>query len=315
MLLYVNFVPLCLCGKKIVEVRNFNLYIAGYNLRFESSDDGPELVPSERFLNFLCYENYPDVLIRVHSGRYIIPLSAKKVFDAPYVEEINGIRIKKSDRFWSIHRLDKDLYINAVFPFSNEQREAVLHFSLEEKEWELWLNTGDDRADPIEYPLDGLILYYLTVIHHDIFIHASGVRYNGIGYLFSGISGKGKTTMAKLWKIPGSKIIHDDRLIIRKAGGDYVIYNTPVYNNDEPFESTLNKIFIIEHGRENRITSLRGAEAVSKVLSNCIQHNWERSIITYLLDSVTDLISSVPVAQYCFLPQKSAVDHILENER
>ena len=295
-------------------MKDYNLYIAGYNIRIESADDGPDLVPSERYLNYFCFENNPDIIIKVHSGKLNIPTGAQKVFDAPYIEEINGIRIKKDERFWSIHKYRNDLYINATFPFSNEKREAVLQFSLKKIKWDLWLNSTEKESDPMEYPLDGLILYYLTVINQDIFIHASGVWYAGKGYLFSGISGKGKSTMAKLWNMPGIKIIHDDRLIIRKEGKGYMMFNTPVYKNDEPYESWLDRIFIIDHGAENRIIHLRESESVSLVMSNCIQHNWNPEIIAGLLDAVSDLSTVVPVARLFFLPEKSVVDHILKNE-
>ena len=295
-------------------MRKYNLYIAGYNIRIESDDNGPDLTPSERFLNYFCFENNPDVIIRVHTEKYDIPDNAEKVFEAPYIEELNGIRIKKGSRFWSIHKMYNDLYISAIFPYSQERREAILRFSLKNKEWDLWLDTTDNEADPIEYPLDGLILYYLTVLHGDIMIHASGVCYKGQGYLFSGISGSGKSTMVKLWDMSGVKVIHDDRLIIRKEGKGYMMYNTPVYNNDEPHESWLDRIFIIEHGKENELRTLKEAESVSSIMTNCIQHNWNTDIIEKLLDSVSDLSSAVPVARFCFRPDKSAIEHIIENE-
>ena len=80
------------------------------------------------------------------------------------------------------------------------------------------MKATEKEIDPFEYPLDGLILYYLTVINGDIMIHASGVNNAGEGYLFSGVSGKGKSTMAKIWDNYGAKVIHDDRLVIRKTG-------------------------------------------------------------------------------------------------
>ena len=295
-------------------MRKYNLYIAGYNIRIESDDNGPDLTPSERFLNYFCFENNPDVIIRVHEEKYDIPDNAEKVFEAPYIEELNGIRIKKGSRFWSIHKMYNDLYISAIFPYSQERREAILRFSLKNKEWDLWLDTTDNEADPIEYPLDGLILYYLTVLHGDIMIHASGVCYKGQGYLFSGISGSGKSTMVKLWDMSGVKVIHDDRLIIRKEGKGYMMYNTPVYNNDEPHESWLDRIYIIEHGKENELRTLKEAESVSSIMTNCIQHNWDTDIIARLLDSVSDLSSAVPVARFYFRPDRSAIEHIIENE-
>ncbi len=296
-------------------MRKYNLYIAGYNIRIESDDNGPDLIPSERFLNYFCFENIPDVIIRVHSEKYDIPHGAEKVFEAPYIEELDGIRIKKGSRFWSISKIDNELYISTIFPYSNNRREAILQFSLKQKEWDLWLDITDDEVDPIEYPLDGLILYYLTVLNADIMIHASGICYKGQGYLFSGISGSGKSTMVKLWNISGVKVIHDDRLIVRKEGKGYMMYNTPVYNNDEPQESWLDRIYIIEHGKENELRILKEAESVSCIMTNCIQHNWDTDIIARLLDSVSDLSSAIPVARFFFRPDRSAIEHILENER
>ena len=58
-------------------------------------------------------------------------------------------------------------------------------------------------------------------------------------------------------KIRGAKVIHDDRLILRKTASGYMMFNTPVYNNDEPNESPLNKIFLIEHGLKMRCTGER----------------------------------------------------------
>ncbi|MGD0341470.1 MAG: hypothetical protein ABSA76_07170, partial [Bacteroidales bacterium] len=164
------------------------------------------------------------------------------------------------------------------------------------------------------YPLDGLILYYITVIKGDILIHASGINHSGRGYLFSGVSGKGKSTIAKLWDQSGAKVIHDDRLIIRTNGGGYKMYNTPVYNNDEPSGSPLNKIFLIEHGKTNKIIPISGAAGVSLIMANCIQHNWDPGIVARLLGSVSIMCTSIPAARLQFRPDRSVIDHILENE-
>lgn len=295
-------------------MKNYNLNIADYNIRFESSDEGSELVPSERFLRNISGESSSDVLIRVHSGKYLLTAEATKVFNAPYVEEIDGIRVKKSNKFWSVYKHHNDLFIKTVFPLSSKKKTGILKFSLNEKNWDLWLDGTDGETDPMEYPLDGLILYYLTVIHGDIMIHASGINNAGHGFLFSGVSGKGKTTMAKLWDKAGARVIHDDRLILRKTGTGYFMYNTPVYKNDEPLNSQLNKIFLIEHGSKNELIPVRGAESVSKVMANCIQHNWDPGIIARLLGSVSIMCGTIPTVRLLFKPDRSVIDHILENE-
>jgi len=295
-------------------MRSYSLNIAGYIIRFESASDRPQLTPSERFLRNICTGNNFDILITVHSGKYKLPAGAEKVFDAPYVEEINGIRIKKNDKFWSVFKDHNNLFIKSVLPLSEKKKKALLKFSFSERNWDLWFDNAGEEIDPMEYPLDGLILYYLTVIHGDILIHASGVNNAGNGYLFSGVSGKGKTTMAKLWDKSGAKVIHDDRLILRKTGGGYKMYNTPVYNNDEPKESRLDKIFLIEHGKKNELIPVRGAASVSLVMANCIQHNWDSGIIARLLGSVSIMCGTVPVVRLLFKPDRSIIDDILENE-
>jgi hypothetical protein len=295
-------------------MRSYNLNIAGYNIRFESSDEGPELMPSERFLRNICPGGDSDVMIRIHTGCFDLPREAEKVFDAPYVEEVDGIRIKKSKRFWSVHKYQNDLFIRTVFPLSSKKKRALLKYSLSARNWDLWFEGSGIETDPMEYPLDGLILYYLTVMHGDIMIHASGVNNAGRGYIFSGVSGKGKTTMARLWDNSGARVIHDDRLILRNRGYGYIMYNTPVYKNDEPGESVINKIFLIEHGKKNEIIPVRGAECISLVMANCIQHNWDPLIIARLLGSVSIMSAIIPTAKLSFRPDRIIIDDILENE-
>jgi len=298
----------------LIKMRNYNLNIAGYNIGFEASANGPELVPSVRFLRNISPNKDLDIMIRIHSGTFVLPEKAERVFHAPYVEEINGIQIRHKANFWSVWKHHSDLYIRTIFPLSSSEKNAVLKFSLTEMEWDLWVDGAEKETDPFEYPLDGLILYYLTVIHSDIMIHASGVNNNGHGYLFSGISGKGKSTIAKLWDKTGAKVIHDDRLILRNAGNGYRMFNTPVYNNDEPHESLLNKIFIIEHGIENKLVPVKGATAVSLVMANCIQHNWDSDIIARLLGSISIMCGTIPTVHLYFKPDRGIIDHILENE-
>ncbi|HBE41326.1 MAG TPA: hypothetical protein DDW27_09005 [Bacteroidales bacterium] len=295
-------------------MKNYNLNIAGYKIRFENTSDRTDIIPSERFSKYISTENEYDFLIRVHTGKIIIPEGAKKVFDAPYIEEINNIRIKKSDDFWSVFQDRDDLFITSILPQSPDNSRATLKFSLKEKEWDLWIDTQYRTIDPMEYPLDGLILYYLTAINGDIMIHGSGVNHNGTGYLFSGISGRGKTTMAKFWDNFGAEIIHDDRLILRKTGTGYFMNNTPVYKNDEPRESPVSVIFLINHGEENTMIPVRGALAISMVMANCIQHNWNEDIVKGLLKSVSQICTTIPVYQLWFKPDESITEYLVKNE-
>jgi len=294
-------------------MKEYCLNIADYNIKFESFDSASNLILSERCLNFLSYSNFFDILIRVHSGKYCLPQNAEMVFQAPFISEINGMPIKHKSDFWSVWKHADNLFIKTDLPFCGKESAAVLHFSLNSAEWDLYVDNSSKAIDPFEYPLDGLILYYLTVVKGDILIHASGVNFDGVGYAFSGKSGKGKTTMARLWENYGAKILHDDRLIIKKSEGDYKMFNTPVYNDDTSKTSTINKLYVIEHGGTNNISLLKDATAASSIMSNCIQHNWSADIISKTLASVSALCDSVPVIQLAFKPERNIVKYILEN--
>lgn len=297
-------------------MRSYNLNIADYIIKITAADDGPDLIPSERFQKSICQEHGmgQDVLIKVHHGQISLPDDAERVLVAPYIVEVKGYKVNKKDNFWSVYMRNSDLYLVTNFPDSVTGKKALLKFSLVFPEWDLWLENAGSSTDPLDYPLDSLVLYYLTAINEDIMIHASGVFYNSKGYLFSGMSGKGKTTLAGIWDNVGAQVIHDDRLIIRNIDGDYWMFSTPVTSNDEPKASPLNRIFIIDHGTENSIIPIREASAITSVIANCIQHNYDPEMIARFLGSVSLMCSKIPVARLSFRPDRSVIEYILKNE-
>jgi hypothetical protein len=291
-------------------LKKYSLNIAGYLIGFESGDRGPDLAPSQRFLRNISSDPRSDIQISVYSEPYHIPKEAERVFHAPFLKEVNGVVVEKKENFWSIYKDKLNLFIKTIFPQSFSGEEGVLKFSLTSQNWELYVPGAAKAIDPLEYPLDGLILYYLTAIYGDIMIHASGVEYAKQGYLFSGVSGKGKSTIAGLWQKAGAKVIHDDRLIIRKVPEGFRMFNTPVYNDDTPLSSPLNKIYLIEHGPENKTVPVGGAAAVSLVMANCIQHGWNQEIVKNLMGSISLLCERIPVAKLSFKPDQSITDFL-----
>lgn len=293
-------------------MKQSSLNIAGYTICFRAADDGPAIVFGKRFEKFIVADPSPSatgpgdklpvISVTINTPSAGLPSGSKCLFQAPFVEEVHGMHIERNSEFWSIWKHDDNLFIKTSFPLSDPGRNALLRFSLHSAEWELWTDAPGNTVDPMEYPLDGLILYYLTVMSGDIMIHASGVNCRGKGYIFSGVSGKGKSTMAGLWGRSGAEIIHDDRLIVRKSGRRYMMHNTPVYDDDRPRFSWVDKIFIIEHGKENLIADVNGARAASLVMANCIQHNWGEETISELLEAVTGLANTVDVAKLAFRP-------------
>lgn len=293
-------------------MKSFTLNIADYNIRFISTSPETDLFIKKKYSHFYSCRGNPDIKVRVHSGILKREEKANRVFHAPYVKETENEKVKISDEFWTVYKNKNDILIETILPLGKKNRKASLRMNAGEDEWDLYISSADKKKDPLEYPLDGLMLYYLTVRCGDIFIHGSGVNINNRGYLFAGVSGKGKTTIAQLWDEAGATVIHDDRLIIRIINDRFVMYNTPVYNNETQRSSPVDKIFLIDHGTANKIIPTGKSEALSLVMANCIQHLWDPSIIESLTEALVKLTSETDTCRLFFKPDNSVVSYILE---
>lgn len=173
---------------------------------------------------------------------------------------------------------------------------------------------SDLTVDPLPWPLDGLLLYFLFSRAGDIMIHGSGVVTGGRGWLFTGRSGSGKTTLARIFDSAGDRVIHDDRLVLRHEGRKWVMHSTPVYRNDEPRSAPVGHLWVIAHGRANVSTPVSGAGAVGMVMANCIQQNWDGEAASRLAAAAENLVLSVKISRLSFVPDSSIRDYLLRRK-
>ena len=293
---------------------SYSLKIADYNILFNGMTDGITLRPSPAQKLFITKSSDYDLAVNVFTGPVVVTEEASAVFRAPYIEEINGMRVKKSDEFWTVYRLGDYILIRTSCPVSKDYKEALLVIRPEEKSWNIIIDSSTGIVDPMCYPIDGLLLYYLTALNDDIFIHGSGVRHNGKGYLFTGKSGKGKSTIAGIFRDSGSEVVHDDRLILRLKNNKVFMYNTPVYEGDRYRKAELSSIYIIDHGDQNFTTRPGHADSVTAVMANCIQHHWDTALIGRLTGAILRMINLVNVKTLQFVPDSTVVSFIENDE-
>jgi hypothetical protein len=149
--------------------------------------------------------------------------------------------------------------------------------------------------------------------HHvgGFMIHASGIFDKKSGYLFTAISGTGKTTMAKLWEKTGTTIINDDRLWVQKHNEKWYMFNTPmVWYAQKPMMAPIDKIFLLRQSPTNQLNQITGLNASMRVMSNCIQHFYDKKMTTDHIDRVLNLTSQVPVYDCGFKPDNEIVELI-----
>jgi hypothetical protein len=185
---------------------------------------------------------------------------------------------------------------------------------------------SDDAVDCMEYPLDELLIMHRLTQERAIELHGSGiVCANGVGNLFVGHSGAGKSTTTRLWTSREEvEVLSDDRIIVRpdqprdghsdlSAPGPMRMYGTPWHGEAmfaSPNSAPLTRIFILEHGHGNVITRLTPSQAVGELFARAFvpfhRHEYIDNAITFL----EQLVASVPCYRYSFEPDERAVEKI-----
>ncbi|TVR70735.1 MAG: hypothetical protein EA408_10620, partial [Marinilabiliales bacterium] len=226
-------------------------------------------------------------------------------------------------RFFSVYRHGGSLRFLIYSQPGEGVNETIQQVAIAGKDfsrWEIYSEPGETSNGggallPLQYPLGPLIMYYLTVRNEAIMIHASGVHDGQRGRLFTGFSGAGKSTISGIWREAGSMLINDDRLIIRKRGGRFLMYNTPMFYEDVPREAPLDEIYLISHSPVNKMKRITGATAVTRVLAHCIQNNYDKGYIENHLTFLGDLCSRTDVFELGFVPDGSVVDFVSERQQ
>jgi hypothetical protein len=166
---------------------------------------------------------------------------------------------------------------------------------------------------PLEYPLDELLLQGLLARGRGAEIHACGIADDSDrGLLFVGQSGAGKTTMARLWEgVGATKVLSDDRIIVRRAGGSFTMFGTPWHGEAtlaEPASAPLAGVFFLEHGAANALLPLRGAAAATRLFACGFPPFHDRDGLDFTLTFFAELAATVPCHELRFALDRQVVE-------
>ncbi|MCQ2227347.1 MAG: hypothetical protein MJZ01_05475 [Bacteroidales bacterium] len=165
--------------------------------------------------------------------------------------------------------------------------------------------------DPYIFPTINLLISNLLAKSNGFMIHSSVVDDGGKGYLFTAVSGTGKSTMAKLWKEKGATIVNDDMIAITNGENTVEAHNIPMsYYNQEPRKIALRGIFLISQSPTNFIRPISGATAVLKLAANTIYHPFTKEDSTRHIKSVAESVQHVRLFELGFKPDTDIVDEV-----
>lgn len=127
---------------------------------------------------------------------------------------------------------------------------------------------------PFHYPLpylETLSLYRkiaTSLLSRGILLmHGSVIAVDGVGYMFTALSGTGKSTHVRLWRqLFGSRavMINDDKPLLRISANQVLVYGTPWDGKHHLSTNThvpLRAIVVLERGAQNEILPLTVQEA------------------------------------------------------
>jgi hypothetical protein len=164
-----------------------------------------------------------------------------------------------------------------------------------------------------------LIQVYYTIlkqknsdeVKNKSFVHGCAVSRNGQGFLFSGPSGTGKSTIAKLSS--DFKILNDELVIVNRSNGNYVVSSSPFkgdFKNNINGSVPLSALFLIKHGKKNMIRKITKTEFVTRfvrevIYSDSLLSTKKKESFLEMMDFCSGIAEIVPFYELAFLPDKS----------
>jgi len=128
---------------------------------------------------------------------------------------------------------------------------------------------------------------------------------NGKAFLFSGVSGAGKTTIARLAP-PDATLLTDEISYVRKLDPGYVAFGTPFTGElaklGENISAPIAALYLLAQGAENRIDPIAPGEAARSLLANMLFFAEDEQLVQAAFHSAFEFVSQVPVSRLTFVP-------------
>lgn len=142
---------------------------------------------------------------------------------------------------------------------------------------------------------------------------------NGRAFLFSGVSGAGKTTITRLAPTRVTLLSDEISYVRPTADGSYRAFGTPFSGElakpGENCSAPIAALFFLEQGQENQIQELPPSEAVHKLMRNILFFAEDRRLIENLFATASDFVQKVPVRRLTFYPDSRVWDEVRNFDR
>lgn len=164
---------------------------------------------------------------------------------------------------------------------------------------------------PLYHPQDRAVILGRVCHLGGVMMHSSSVLIDGKVLIFAGMSGAGKTTLARLWREHGAIILNDERNLIHIRNGSVRAGASPWHgeeNQVNPASGPLAGIFFLNQAPTNRLHPLPLPESLPKMLTTAFIPVFMPEGPARTLEACHAILEGVPAYGLDFTPDARALE-------
>jgi hypothetical protein len=176
--------------------------------------------------------------------------------------------------------------------------------------WDPAAGRGSIRQTANPYSIDSVLRIVHTLLlarEGGFLLHAASVIRNGRAFLFSGVSGAGKTTLSRL--VPAdAHLLTDEISYVRRTKHGYDACGTPFTGElakvGENLSAPIAGLFFLAKGAENSIEPVATSEAMRRLLRNILFFAEDAQLVEMVFRTACKFVEQVPVKRLTFFPDQ-----------
>ena len=177
---------------------------------------------------------------------------------------------------------------------------------------------GGDATLRVGFPFDEYLMCRLLAREGGFVLHAAAVEQDGMGLVFVGHSGAGKSTMSEIAESVGARILSDDRAIVTMEDDRPTVWGSPWHGSHRKGAAArvpLRGVFLLVKNREDSVVPIAPARAVGELFVRLIHPTVDAGETTRVLEALGALVGRLPVQELRFRPTADAFALAVETSR
>jgi hypothetical protein len=168
---------------------------------------------------------------------------------------------------------------------------------------------GSVRQGSYPYAIDSVmrIVHSLVLAERGGFlVHSASAVRNRRAFLFSGVSGAGKTTISRLAP-PDVTLLTDEISYVCRTGDGYRAFGTPFAGDLDKagmnISAPIAGLYLLAQGRHNHAELVPSAGAARRLLRNILFFADDSALVERLFRTACEFVLQVPVYELTFQPE------------